>query len=146
MTNWVRPAEYVEELPSRPTAIHGADPAWQLVPARRLPAYVESSIVHGLQWVVFEPNGQALWTRVCNQVNDFMDTVWRGGNLPGTRPREAYFVRCDRSTMTQEDIDNGRLVVLVGVATVRPAEFVIFRIGMWTSDSKNDPDPDQPDE
>ena len=104
---------------------------WQQVTPRRLPAYVEHSIAHGLQWVVFEPNDESLWTKVREQVEDFLQTLWRDGRLVGTRPEEAFFVRCDRTTMTQDDLDNGRLVVLVGIAPVRPAEFVIIRIGQW---------------
>jgi phage tail sheath protein FI len=69
-------------------------------------------------------------------VEDFLQSQWRAGALVGSRPNEAFFVRCDRTTMTQEDLNNGRLVCLVGVAPIRPAEFVIFRIGQWTADRR----------
>jgi phage tail sheath protein FI len=133
VTEWSQPERHVEELPSRPVAIRVDDRLWEHVDARRLPAYVEHSIVHGLQWVVFEPNNEDLWARVRTQVEDFLTSLWRAGRFVGDRPGDAYFVKCDRSTMTQDDVDNGRLVVLVGVAPLRPAEFVIFRIGLWTA-------------
>ena len=70
-------------------------------------------------------------------MEDFLYNEWVAGGLLGTKPEQAYFVRCDRSTMTQNDLDNGRLVCLIGVAPVKPAEFVIFRIGQWTADANN---------
>ena len=73
-------------------------------------------------------------------VEDFLVRFWRDGALPGTRPEEAFFVRCDRTTMTQDDIDNGRLIILVGVAPIRPAEFVLFRIGQWMGGSSVEED------
>ena len=111
-----------------------ADADWKYVNVRRLLLFLETSIVRGIQWAVFEPNADPLWMRVRGLVEDFLFTQWRAGALMGARPEEAFFVRCDRTTMTQEDIDNGRLVCLVGVAPARPAEFVIFRIGQWTAD------------
>ncbi len=138
MTEWLRPAAYVEELPSRPAPIRDGDPVWKYVPIRRLPAYVERSIDHGLQWVVFEPNDEPLWAGVREQVDEFLTSLWRDGRLVGSRPQDAFFVKCDRTTMTQDDIDNGRLVLLVGIAPLRPAEFVIFRIGQWAAGSDDD--------
>jgi phage tail sheath protein FI len=85
---------------------------------------------------VFEPNNEKLWARVRDTVTNFLTTVWRDGALMGTTPEEAFFVKCDRSTMTQDDIDNGRLIVVVGVAPTKPAEFVIIRIGQWTADAE----------
>ena len=133
VSDWLPPERYLEELPSRPVPIRVDDRVWKHVNVRRLPAYVEHTIVHGLQWVVFEPNNERLWARVREQVEDFLVTLWRAGRLVGTTPEDAFFVRCDRTTMTQDDIDHGRLVVLVGLAPLRPAEFVIFRIGLWTA-------------
>jgi uncharacterized protein len=133
VTEWLNPHFNIEELPARPIPIRAGDSAWKQVNVRRIPAYVERSIDHGLQWVVFEHNDEQLWAIVREQVSDFLTTLWRGSRLVGTTPDEAFFVKVDRTTMTQDDIDNGRLVVLVGIATVRPAEFVIFRIGMWTA-------------
>jgi phage tail sheath protein FI len=89
---------------------------------------MEKSIERGTQWAVFEPNDERLWARVRQSISQFLMGVWRDGALMGTTPEEAFFVKCDRTTMTQNDIDNGRLIVLVGVSPVKPAEFVIFRI------------------
>jgi len=113
------------------------DPEWKYVSVRRYFAYLEHSIERGTQWAVFESNGDALWANVRRTIEDFLLTEWKSGALLGTDPKEAFFVRCDRSTMTQNDLDNGRLVCLVGVAVVKPAEYVIFRIGQWTASAKN---------
>lgn len=113
-----------------------SDPEWKYVPVRRLFIFLEESIDKGTQWVVFEPNDEPLWSRVRQQVEAFLTGLWRDGALQGAKPEEAFFVRCDRSTMTQNDIDNGRLVCLVGVAPLRPAEFVIFRIGQKTAEAR----------
>lgn len=107
---------------------------WKYVNVRRLFIYLEHSIDRGTQWAVFEPNAEPLWATIRRSVEDFLINEWRSGSLPGSRPDEAYFVKCDRSTTTQADIDQGRLICEVGVAAVRPAEFVIFRIGQWTAD------------
>ncbi|WP_456401962.1 phage tail sheath family protein [Hydrogenimonas sp.] len=110
-----------------------SDPLWKYVNIRRLFIYLEESIEEATQWVVFEPNDQRLWARVTQTIETFLERVWRDGALMGNTPEEAFFVRCDRTTMTQDDIDNGRLVVVIGVAPVKPAEFVIFRIAQWTA-------------
>jgi hypothetical protein len=110
-----------------------SDPDWKYVNVRRLLIFLEASIDRGLQWVVFEPNAEPLWARVRRSISAFLTTVWRNGALEGTKREEAYFVKCDRTTMTQADIDNGRLIVVIGVAPVKPAEFVIIRIGLWTA-------------
>jgi len=114
-----------------------SDPEWKYVNLRRYFAYLERSIDKGTQWAVFEPNGEALWANVRATVRDFLVNEWANGALLGDKPEKAFFVRCDRSTMTQNDLDNGRLVCLVGVAPLKPAEFVIFRIGQWTADQKS---------
>lgn len=114
-----------------------SDPEWKYVNLRRYFAYLERSIDKGTQWAVFEPNGDALWANVRRTIEDFLLNEWQSGALLGDKPDKAYFVRCDRSTMTQNDLDNGRLVCLIGVAPLRPAEFVIFRIGQWTADRKS---------
>jgi phage tail sheath protein FI len=114
-----------------------SDPEWKYVNLRRYFAYLERSVDRGTQWAVFEPNGERLWANVRRTVEDFLFNEWQMGALLGDKPEKAYFVRCDRSTMTQNDLDNGRLVCLVGVAPLRPAEFVIFRIGQWTADRKS---------
>jgi uncharacterized protein len=109
------------------------DPDWRYVNVRRYFMFLEHSIDESTSWVVFEPNGEALWANVQATVSDFLYSEWRNGHLLGSKPDAAYFVRCDRTTMTQNDLDNGRLVCLVGVAPLRPAEFVIFRIGQMTA-------------
>lgn len=103
---------------------------------RRYFAYLEHSIDKGAQWAVFKPNNEALWGNVRRAIEDFLYNEWRSGALLGDKPDKAYFVKCDRSTISQSDLDNGRLICLIGVAAMRPAEFVIFRIGQWTADHK----------
>lgn len=112
-----------------------SDPEWTYLNVRRLFIFLEHSIDRATQWVVFEPNNEALWLRVRLTIELFLTDVWRTGALMGTSPKDAFFVRCDRSTMSQGDLDNGRLICLIGVAPTKPAEFVIFRIGQWTADA-----------
>ena len=90
--------------------------------------FLEESIDEGTQWVVFEPNDEKLWARVKQSISNFLTTQWREGALMGSTPEEAFFVKCDRETMTQDDLVNGRLICEIGVCPVKPAEFVIFRI------------------
>lgn len=112
-----------------------SDPEWMYINVRRLFIFLEHSIDRGSQWAVFEPNNERLWLKIRLTIESFLYDVWRTGALMGTAPEEAYFVRCDRTTMSQSDLDNGRLVCLIGVAPTKPAEFVIFRIGQWTADA-----------
>ncbi len=112
-----------------------SDPEWKYLNVRRYFAFLERSIELGTQWAVFENNGIALWDNVRQTIEDFLFNEWKQSRLAGSKPDQAFFVRCDRSTMTQNDIDNGRLIALIGVAPLRPAEFVIFRIGQKTADS-----------
>ncbi len=114
-----------------------SDPEWKYVNVRRYFNYLEASIDRGTQWAVFEPNGERLWSNVRDTVSAFLYNEWVSGALLGTTEQEAFFVRCDRSTMTQNDLDNGRLICLIGVAVIKPAEFVIFRIGQKTADARN---------
>lgn len=107
------------------------DPTWQYVNVRRLFIFLRESIDNGTQWAVFEPNDEDLWARVRQTIRGFLRDVWEDGALMGESPDEAFFVTCDRTTMTQNDIDNGRLICEIGVAPVKPAEFVIFRISQW---------------
>jgi phage tail sheath protein FI len=113
-----------------------SDPEWKYVNLRRYFAYLEHSVDKGTQWAVFEPNGPLLWDNVRRTIEDFLLNEWMMGALLGEKPDRAFFVRCDRSTMSQNDLDNGRLVCLIGVAALRPAEFVIFRIGQWTAERR----------
>jgi len=111
-----------------------SDPEWKYLSVRRYLAYLERSIDRGMQWTVFEPNAEGLWAMVQRNIEDFLLNEWRAGALVGNKPEMAFFVRCDRSTMSQNDLDNGRLICLIGVAPARPAEFVIVRIGLCTAD------------
>jgi phage tail sheath protein FI len=111
--------------------IQGADQVaseWKYVPVRRLTLYIEESLRQGTQWVVFEPNDEPLWASIRLAALAFLDGLFRAGAFQGRAPEEAYFVRCDRSTMTQDDIDHGVLILVVGIAPLKPAEFVIIRI------------------
>ncbi len=108
---------------------------WKYINVRRLFIYIEESIEEGIQWVVFEPNDERLWGRIRATITQFLTGVWRNQALMGKTVDEAFFVNCDRSTMTQDDIDNGRLICIIGIAPVKPAEFVIFRIAQWTGGS-----------
>ncbi|MCE9670509.1 phage tail sheath subtilisin-like domain-containing protein [Myxococcus stipitatus] len=129
-------------FPGRGYRVWGArtassDPEWKYLNIRRYFNFLERSIDVGTQWAVFEPNGERLWANIRETIGSFLETQWRSGALLGTDPKQAFFVRCDRSTMTQDDLDNGRLICLVGVAAVKPAEFVIFRIGQKTADARS---------
>ncbi len=128
-------------FPNRGTRVWGArtlssDGAWRYINVRRIFIFVERSIDVGTQWVVFEPNDEKTWARVRQSITNFLTTVWRSGALFGSKAEEAFFVRCDRTTMTQDDIDNGRLICVIGIAPVKPAEFVIFRIQQKLIDQK----------
>lgn len=106
---------------------------WKYLNVRRLFIYVEESIKANTNWVVFEPNSSVLWSRVTRTIETFLATCWRDGALAGSTPSEAFFVECGPTTMTQDDIDNGRLICKIGIAPVKPAEFVIFRITQKTA-------------
>lgn len=105
---------------------------WKYINVRRLFIFLEESIRNGTNWVVFEPNDEQLWARVQRTIDAFLTRVWRDGALMGGSPGEAFYINIGRSTMTQDDIDNGRLICVIGVAPVKPAEFVIFRITQKT--------------
>lgn len=129
-------------FPGRGYRVWGArtassDPEWKYLSVRRYFNYLEASIERGTQWAVFESNGPALWANVRETISSFLYSEWTNGALLGESPKEAFFVRCDRSTMTQNDLDNGRLICLIGVAVVKPAEFVIFRIGQKTANARD---------
>ncbi|MFF0097519.1 phage tail sheath family protein [Streptomyces canus] len=114
-----------------------ADAQWKYVNVRRLFIFVEESIDEGVQWVVFEPNSEPTWDRVRRSISNFLVSVWKSGALMGSRSEEAFFVRCDRTTMTQQEIDNGQLVCYIGLAAVKPAEFVILRYSQMTADAES---------
>jgi hypothetical protein len=126
----------IRQFPGRGIRIWGArtlssDPAWRYINVRRLFNYVEESIREGTQWVVFEPNDQFLWSRVTRDITAFLRTVWRGGALFGATPEQAFYVKCDAELNPPEVRDQGQLIVEIGMAPVKPAEFVIFRISQW---------------
>jgi hypothetical protein len=129
-------------FPGRSNRVWGArtissDSNFKYVNVRRIFNFVERSIDEGTQFVVFEPNDETLWARVRQTIGNFLNTQWRNGVLEGSTPDEAYFVACDRGvTMSQDDIENGKLICEVGIAPVFPAEFVIFRIQKYTAESK----------
>jgi phage tail sheath protein FI len=108
-----------------------SDPSWRYINVRRLFNYIEESILLGTQWVVFEPNDLDLWQRVKRTVHAFLLGLWRQGALFGATPEQAFYVKCDSETNPPESVDEGKLVVEIGVAPVKPAEFVIFRISQW---------------
>ncbi|MEV4319024.1 phage tail sheath C-terminal domain-containing protein [Actinocrispum sp. NPDC049592] len=113
-----------------------SDSSWKYINVRRLFLFLEESIDEGTHWAVFEPNDESLWALVRQTVTNFLTGVWRGGALAGTTAEEAFFVACDRTTMTEDDLANGRLICVIGVAPVFPAEFVIFRIQQKTRETQ----------
>ena len=113
-----------------------SDGSWKYINVRRLFIFIEESIKANTNWAVFEPNDETLWVRVKRTIDVFLTGLWRNGSLAGTSTDEAFFVNVGRDTMTQDDIDNGRLICVIGVAPVKPAEFVIFRISQKTGDSQ----------
>lgn len=113
-----------------------SDGSWKYINVRRLFIFIEESIKANTNWAVFEPNDEVLWVRVQRTIEVFLTNLWRNGSLAGTAPDQAFFVNIGRSTMTQDDIDNGRLICVIGVAPVKPAEFVIFRITQKTGDAQ----------
>jgi len=129
-------------FPGRGNRLWGArttssDPEWKYVGPRRYFIYLEHSIDRSTQWAVFENNGPQLWANVRETVSSFLYNEWVSGSLLGANTDEAFFVRCDRTTMTQNDLDNGRLICLIGVSVLKPAEFVVFRIGQKTADARS---------
>jgi phage tail sheath protein FI len=131
----------IRSFPGRGIRIWGArtlssNSLWKYVSVRRLFIFLENSIYEGTQWVVFEPNEDRLWARVKDTIRFFLRGQWRGGALFGRTEEEAFFITCDRTTMTPDDILNGRLICEIGIAPVRPAEFVIFRIFQNTAEAQ----------
>jgi uncharacterized protein len=127
----------IRAFPGRGIRVWGArtlssDPAWRYLNVRRLFNYLEESILNGTQWVVFEPNDDALWARIRRTISAFLVNEWRKGALFGLTPDEAFYVRCDRETNPAESIDLGQVICEVGVAPVKPAEFVVFRLAQFS--------------
>ncbi|HEX2644832.1 MAG TPA: phage tail sheath subtilisin-like domain-containing protein [Thermoanaerobaculia bacterium] len=113
-----------------------ANGEWKYINVRRLFLFLRESIDEGTQWVVFEPNDTALWSKISRNVTAFLTNVWRSGALFGNSPQEAFYVRCDAATNPPEVRDLGQVVTEIGVAVVKPAEFVIFRISQWAGPGK----------
>jgi len=127
----------IRAFPGAGIRIYGArtlssDPAWRYLNVRRLFNYLEESILNGTQWVVFEPNDDALWARIRRTISAFLVNEWRRGALFGLTPDEAFYVKCDRETNPAEGIDAGQVLCEIGVAPVKPAEFVVFRLAQFS--------------
>lgn len=136
-----RGVNVIRSFPARGIRVWGArtlssNSLWKYVSVRRLFIFLEHSIYDGTQWVVFEPNDDRLWARVIDTITLFLRSQWRAGALFGRTEQEAFFITCDRTTMSQDDILNGRLICEIGIAPVRPAEFVIFRIFQNTAEAQ----------
>ena len=130
----------IRALPGQGIRVWGArtassNAAFKYVNVRRLFIYVEESIRANTNWVVFEPNDAALWQRVSVSITSFLDGMWRNGMLAGSSASESYFVEIGPSTMTKDDIANGRLICNIGIAPSKPAEFVIFRVTQHTAEA-----------
>jgi phage tail sheath protein FI len=101
---------------------------WKYIPVRRLALYIEESLYRGTKWVVFEPNDEPLWSQIRLNVGAFMHNLFRQGAFQGQSPKDAYFVKCDKETTIQNDIDLGIVNIVVGFAPLKPAEFVIIKL------------------
>ncbi len=123
------------------------DPQWRYINVRRLFNMVEESIARSTRWVVFEPNDQTLWKSIKRDVGAFLTRLWRDGALMGATPDQAFFVKCDEETNPPDVIDSGTVVTLIGIAPVKPAEFIVFRIGQHTggTDVKTEEKKEKPD-
>jgi phage tail sheath protein FI len=128
----------IRAFPGRGIRVWGArtlssDPEWRYLNVRRLFNYVSESIVEGTQWAVFEPNDERLWTRLRMSSTNFLTRTWRDGALFGASPEQAFFVKCDAETNPPDVVEAGQVVVEIGIAPVKPAEFVVFRISQFTA-------------
>jgi uncharacterized protein len=113
--------------------LEGADQSaseWKYIPVRRLALFIEESVDRGIQWAVFEPNAEPLWAEIRLNVGVFLDNLFRAGAFQGSTPRQAYFVKCDVATTTQNEIDAGVVNVVIGFAPLKPAEFIILKISI----------------
>jgi phage tail sheath protein FI len=130
----------IRNLPGQGIRVWGARTAssnstFRYINVRRLFIYIEESIKANTNWVVFEPNDATLWSRVHLTVSNFLENLWRTGMLAGATPSEGFFVEIGNTTMTKDDIMNGRLICNIGIAPNRPAEFVIFRVSQMTAEA-----------
>jgi uncharacterized protein len=136
-----RGVNVIRRFPGRGIRIWGArtltsNALWKYISVRRLFIFLERSIYEGTQWVVFEPNDPRLWARVTDTIRLFLRGQWRLGALHGRTEDQAFFITCDERVMSQDDILNGRLICEIGIAPVRPAEFVVFRIFQHTAEAQ----------
>lgn len=127
----------VRAFPGRGIRVWGArtlssDPLWRYVNVRRLFNFVEKSILNGTDWAVFEPNDPVLWGKIRRSIASFLVNQWRAGALFGATPAEAFYVKCDAETNPAEGIDAGQVVCEIGMAPVKPAEFVVFRLSQYS--------------
>jgi uncharacterized protein len=127
----------IRTFPGRGVRVWGArtlssDPSWRYLNVRRLFNYVEKSIYIGTQWAVFEPNDQILWAKLRRDVGAFLTRAWMDGALFGATPEQAFFVKCDEENNPSITRDAGQLFVDIGIAPVKPAEFIVFRIGQYS--------------
>jgi phage tail sheath protein FI len=128
----------IRAFPGRGIRVWGArtlssDASWRYINVRRLFNFVEESIQRGTQWTVFEPNDQLLWSRIRRDINAFLTMVWSSGALFGRSASEAFYVKCDEENNPPAARDLGQVFIDIGMAPVKPAEFVIFRISQWAS-------------
>jgi hypothetical protein len=110
-----------------------SDPEWRYLSVRRLFNFIAESIMEGTQWAVFEPNDERLWSSLRISSSNFLTRVWRDGALFGSTPEQAFYVKCDGETNPPDVIEAGQVVVEIGIAPVKPAEFVVFRISQFTA-------------
>jgi phage tail sheath protein FI len=131
----------IREFPGRGIRVWGArtvssNPEWRYVNVRRLFCMVEQAIQNGTNWVVFEPNTRDLWKKITRNLTSFLLNTWKSGALFGDTPEEAFYVRCDDELNPPESIDAGYVVVEVGLAPAKPAEFVVFRVSQKTLENE----------
>jgi phage tail sheath protein FI len=131
----------IRRFPGRPPLLWGArtltdGTAWRYVNVRRLVTYIEDSIVQGLRWAVFEPNSTGLWKALDRTITEFLTRIWQSGALFGRTAKEAFYVRIDEELNPPAVRDLGQVIVEIGIAPVRPAEFVVVRIGLWDGGSQ----------
>jgi phage tail sheath protein FI len=115
-----------------------SDPEWRYLNVRRLLNMIEESIADSTRWIVFEPNDAPLWSAIRRDVSAFLTRIWRTGALQGATPEQAFFVKCDQETNPPENIDAGVVTTVIGVAPVKPAEFVVFQIRQYRAGAETE--------
>jgi len=126
----------IRAFPGRGIRVWGArtlssDPEWRYINVRRLMNFISESIMEGTQWAVFEPNDQRLWMQLRISTSNFLTRVWRDGALFGSSPDQAFYVKCDEETNPPDLIEAGQVTTEIGIAPVKPAEFIVFRISQF---------------